>query len=207
MFLFTLISGKTVHLPIGKKVVPKKAFASMVEANELLQEATKEVDAYRKQVIEECKLLKEEAVKQGFDEGLEKLNTHILKLDKTLKTISEEVKNQILPLALKAVRKIVGEELKLAPDRIIDVVMQALKPVVQHHKITIYVNRDDLKIIENNKKKIKSILQQVEVLSFQERADIEAGGCIIETESGIINAQLENQLLALEAAFKTFIKK
>ena len=36
---------------------------------------------------------------------------------------------------------------------------------------------------------------------------IEPGGCIIETEAGIINAQLENQWRSLENAFESFMKK
>mgnify|MGYP000925765657 CR=1 FL=1 len=32
-----------------------------------------------------------------------------------------------------------GEELKLHPDRIVDIVVQALKPVTQHYKIKIFV--------------------------------------------------------------------
>lgn len=84
--------------------------------------------------------------------------------------------------------------------------MQSLKPVVQHHKITIYVNKKDLTLIEENKSSIKEILEQVESLSIQERSDIEVGGCVIETEAGIINAQLENQWRALERAFKSFME-
>ena len=63
-------------------------------------------------------------------------------LDRELKEIREEVHKKILPLALKAARKIIGEELKLHPDRIVDIVMTALKPVTQHRKIVLYVNRD-----------------------------------------------------------------
>ena len=36
---------------------------------------------------------------------------------------------------------------------------------------------------------------------------MEPGGCLIETEAGIINAQLENQWRSLEAAFKAYTEK
>ena len=54
--------------------------------------------------------------------------------------------------------------------------------------------------------KIKKIFERLENLSIQERDDIEPGGCIIETEAGIINAQLENQWRSLEIAFDEFMK-
>lgn len=97
-----------------------------------------------------------------------------------------------------------GEELKLHPDRIVDIVMTSLKPVTQHRKIVIYVNHADLEQLELNRNKIKKIFEHLDSLSIQERDDIEPGGCMIETEVGIINAQLETQWRALEAAFESF---
>ncbi|MBI3211529.1 MAG: HrpE/YscL family type III secretion apparatus protein, partial [Simkania negevensis] len=41
--------------------------------------------------------------------------------------------------------------------------------------------------------------------SLEDREDIAPGGCIIETEAGIINASLANQWQALEAAFAAFM--
>lgn len=119
----------------------------------------------------------------------------------------KEVHKNILPLALKAAKKIVGEELKLHPDRIVDIVLNSLKPVTQHKKIIIYVNKVDLAMLEENREKLKQAFERLESLSVQERSDIEPGGCMIETEAGIINAQLENQWRALENAFESFHKK
>jgi type III secretion protein L len=42
----------------------------------------------------------------------------------------------------------------------------------------------------------------LEVFQIQERNDIQPGGAVIETEGGIINAQISNQLQVLERAFK-----
>ncbi|NGX36596.1 MAG: hypothetical protein K1000chlam1_01445, partial [Candidatus Anoxychlamydiales bacterium] len=53
----------------------------------------------------------------------------------------------------------------------------------------------------------KEILELTQIFSLEERNDIEPGGCIIETEKGIINAQLDNQFRAIEAAFKAFEQK
>jgi type III secretion protein L len=69
------------------------------------------------------------------------------------------------------------------------------------------VHHDDLVELEKSKSKIKKMFEHLESLSLQERDDIEPGGCMIETEAGIINAQLENQWRALEAAFETFMRK
>ena len=99
-----------------------------------------------------------------------------------------------------------GTQLELKPETIVDIVLQALSPAMQNLRVTIYVNKIDKDILETEKPKLKSLLEQVQVLSIQERPDISPGGCIIETEGGIINATIENQWRALESAFEKYMK-
>lgn len=207
MKYFSLLSGQEVHTAPGQKIIPSAEFSILHDASELLQIVQKEAEEYKREVVKESERIKEEAFKEGFDQALLSLNKHILLLDQELKHIREDIQKKLLPLAIKAARKIMGEELKLHPDRIVDIVMTSLKPVTQHRKITIYVNRTDLEQIESQKPKIKQIFEHLENLSIQERTDIEPGGCIIETEAGIINAQLENQWHNLEIVFESFMKK
>jgi len=204
---FTLLSHETVEIEPGEKIIPKAEFSKAISAQELLTKVKKQTEEYRNHVIEECERLKEASEKEGFQEGLKKLNEHVLTLSHLIKEIREEINQKILPLSLQAARKILGEELKLHPDRIVQIVSQALKPVAQHHRITIYLNKADLERVEAKKSKIRKILEQAEVFTLRERDDIEPGGCIIETEAGIINAQLENQWRAMENAFKSFMGK
>lgn len=204
---FSLISGKEVRVAPGEKIVPAKEFETLENANEILKTVKAEGFAYRQEVAKESEKIKEQAFQEGFQEGLVSLNKHLFALDEELKILREDIQKKILPLALKAAKKIIGEELRMHPDRIVDIVLTSLKPVTQHRKIVIYVNKADLDMLESAKSKIKSIFEHLENLSIQERGDIEPGGCMIETEAGIINAQLENQWRALEAAFEAFMKK
>ncbi|MDP1608546.1 MAG: HrpE/YscL family type III secretion apparatus protein [Chlamydiales bacterium] len=205
--LFSLFSDQEVHIAPGEKVIPGREYSTLHKALEILKITRKEALKFAKEAAKEAETIKELAFKEGFQEGLTSLNKHILALDQELETLRTEVQQKILPLALKAARKLVGEELKLHPDRIVDIILTSLKPAVQHKKIIIYVNKADLETLEANKPRIRQIFEHLESLSIQERDDIEPGGCIIQTEAGIINAQLENQWQALETAFTTFMKK
>jgi len=207
MKFFSLFSGTDVKIHPGKKRIPAKEFSTAAKANEILKTVKQEAAAFKKELIEEAEKTKEIAFQEGFQEGLTSLNEHLLALNQELKELRLDIQKKILPLSLKAARKIIGEELKLHPDRIVDIVLNSLKPVTQHKKITIFINKSDLKELEENKPKIRKIFEHLESLSIQERDDIEPGGCIIETEAGIINAQLENQWRALESAFESFMAK
>jgi len=204
---FTLISGQEVRSAPDKKVIPGKEFSTMQTAEEVLLTVKKDAFDYKKEVVAEAEKIKEAAFQEGFQEALTSLNKHLLLLDNELKKLREDIQKKLLPLAISAARKIMGEELKLHPERIVDIVINSLKPVTQHRKVIIYANKADIEQLEASKPKIKSIFEHLENLSIQERADIEPGGCIIETEAGIINAQLENQWRSLEIAFESFMKK
>ncbi|HLB52620.1 MAG TPA: HrpE/YscL family type III secretion apparatus protein [Chlamydiales bacterium] len=204
MKLFSLLSGKQVHLQPGKKRVPASEFSLLINAAELLDTARKEATDFRKEVAIEAEQIREQAFQEGFQEGLKTWNHQLLILEEGVKKLREEISEKILPLALGAAKKIFGEELKTHPDRIIDIIRNVVKPVVQHKKIHIYVNKSDLPILEEKKSELKALFEHLESLVIQERSDIEPGGCMIETEAGILNAQLENQWRALEAAFKTY---
>ncbi len=204
MKFFSLIYQEEIHPATDDKVIPAEDFSTLMETNEILKRTKEDVAHYKLEIEKECTQLKEKATEEGFSEGLTRFNEHIIHFDKQLRLIRMELQKQILPLALKAAKKIVGEQLNIHPETIVEIVIQALTPVMQNHRFNIYVNKADKEILETEKHKIKNILEQVQVLTVQERNDVAPGGCIIETESGIINASLENQWRALESAFAKY---
>lgn len=206
MKFFSLIYQGEIHPATNEKVIPAEDFSTLMQASEVLDKAKEDAAHYKKEIEKECEQLKQRAQEEGFQEGLIRLNEHIIHFDKQLSLIRLNLQNQILPLALKAAKKIVGEQLEVRPETIVEIVIQTLSPVIQNHRFTIYVNKEEKEVLEANRARIKSILEQVQVLNIQERADVAPGGCIIETESGIINATIENQWRALEIAFNKYMK-
>lgn len=206
MKYFSLIYQGEIHPAEDEKVIPAEEFSTLMQASEILERAKEDAEQFKKKTEEEGRKLKEKAQEEGFDEGLQKFNEHLIHFDRQIRLIRMDLQKQILPLALKAAKKIVGEQLNLHPETIVEIVIQTLAPVLQNHRITIYVNKVDKEILETQKPKIKSILEHVQVLTIQERNDVSPGGCIIETESGIINASIENQWRALESAFDKYMK-
>ena len=207
MKFFSLIYKGEIHPATDDKVIPAEDFSTLMEAHEILRCAQEDAEHHKELVQQECLQLKAEAIESGFAEGLSKFNEHLIHFDKQLHLIRMELQKQILPLALKAAKKIVGEQLTLRPETIVEIVIQTLTPVTQNHRFTIYVNKVDKEILEAHKPQIKNILEQVQVLTIAERNDIAPGGCVIETESGIINASIENQWRALESAFEKYTAK
>ena len=206
MKYFRLIKQDSVHIVEGEKIVPASEFSTLVEAHELLEESQKQVSVFRDEVAKECEQLKEEAKKAGFEEGLKQWNDQLAHLEKETANVREEMEETVVPLALTAIKKIIGRELEQKPETIVDIVATSLRSLSQHHRVHIYVNKTDLELVEESRDRFKEIFEHLERLSITARDNVEKGGCVIETEAGIINAQLENQLRVLESAFHTFFQ-
>ncbi|MCH9625124.1 MAG: Yop proteins translocation protein L [Chlamydiales bacterium] len=206
MKFFDLIEEDHIHIAPDTKVIPAKQFAKLKTVTEIIRQTKKEAVRYRTAVASECEILKEEADRAGFEQGLHQWSEQLFFLKKEIENVRKEIENSIVPLALTAVKKIVGRELETHPETIVDIVSTALKTVSQHRKISIYVHPSEQELVEKKRSEIKQLFDHLESLSIVAREDVQPGGCIIETEAGIINAQLENQLQALKAAFKSFLQ-
>ncbi len=207
MKLFTLIRSGSIHFAKKTKIVPSEEFSELLKAKEIVTKAKQDTKALMEETHVECDKIKKDAYEEGLQKGLEEFNQQLLYLNQEIKQLRIELQQQILPLALKTAKKIVSDELKMNPEAIVNIVQQTLKPVVQAENIKIFVNKGDIPYLEKKKEDFKNLFERLDSLSIEERPDIEPGSCVIETEAGIINATLENQWRALEAAFENFAKK
>lgn len=206
MYSFTLMKKGEVHTGKGK-VIPEKDASAAIEAEELLQAAREEAEEIIAEAKKDGEEIRAQAQKEGFDEGLEKFNDHIHLFEDKVRVLRHEMQKAMLPLVLKATKKIVGNELELNPDSVVNIVLESIKSVSQAKVVKLYVNRIDLEVLEKEKEKLKSIFEGLESFNIEERSDIDRGSCIIETEKGILNATLENQYRALERAFENYRKR
>ncbi|MEM1281989.1 MAG: HrpE/YscL family type III secretion apparatus protein [Chlamydiota bacterium] len=200
--LFSLIHGNEIHLAPKQKIIPSEQLQTILDAKGVLEKVQEDAIAYREEVTQECEALKEQAQKEGYEAGFQDWAEHILKFQKEIGIIRQEYVKMLAPVALKATQKIVGKAFELSNDLIYQIVENALKPVLQHKHITVYVNREDVQFLEEHREDLKSLFESIEILSIREREDVAKGGCVIETEGGIINARLENQWAILEKAFE-----
>lgn len=206
MKLFETIQKENVHLAPGKKVIPAAEFSVLVEAKELLEKAKAEAHQFRLDTAAECEKLKVEADKRGFEEGLKKWNEKIEEMEQEIARVRKDMENSLVPLALAAVKKIIGREVELKPETIVDIIATSLKAVSHHRKVALFLNKNDIEIVEKNRPQLKALFEHLQSLTISTREDVPPGGCIIETEAGIVNVGLDQQLAALESAFRAFVQ-
>lgn len=204
--LFSLIHGADIHLTPENKVIPAKIISDSLDAAQMLKKVQDDIAKYRKEVEEECVALRNQAKEKGFEEGLKQWADKIKELEEHIENVRGEMSEVMVPVALKAAKKVVGREIELSPRTVLDIIRSNLKAVTAHSNITIYVSKKDLDLVEKEKDHLKQLFEKVESFTIRERGDIEPGGCVIETEGGIINARLDNVWQTLEKAFESLLK-
>ena len=198
--LFSMIDGRSITIAPGTKRLPTDAFSTLLSCTDLLEATKKDAENYRKQVTAECEEIKAHAEAEGFQAGFDQWAQTVSYLEKEVAKVKEELQKVVMPVAIKAAKKIVAAELEVNPKVVLDIVASTLKSISQHKRIVLYVGKQDFDLIESSKSQLKPIFEELESLSIREREDIEPGGCVVETEVGIVNARLKDRWRTLETA-------
>ncbi|MFZ4772894.1 MAG: FliH/SctL family protein [Chlamydiia bacterium] len=188
----------------GQKIVRHQDWQELLTLDSLIQQAEDELTKAR----EKLALDRIEEEKKGFDEGFIKGETvffeHLKLFEEKLKELRIEMERSVLPIALKATKKIVAKELETNPETILDIVLDAIKPVITCKVVRIFVRKEDFEYLIKEKHHIKSLFEAAESFTIGFKEDLEPGSCLIETDKGVINTTIDLKIKALELAFERF---
>ena len=177
------------------------------EAEEIVQDPLQE-ESYQEKLAR----IEKEAYQKGFEQGqrdgltLEKkqmeekakqLETIFSGLTDLKAQIYHESESELLNLSVLMAKKIIREEIKADGGIIRHTIQAALKSLVDKQHIRILLNPEDMEEVRNL---LPELAAQSKGGQFQLVEDnaIDAGGCILETGFGRINATIEDQLGELE---------
>lgn len=166
--------------------------------------------------------LKGRAYAKGFTEGekagidsdrknlksvLDTLGQVVRQLDEIRNEIYRYSEKEVVSLAMGIATKIVRHEITINKNVILNVLKQALKKIVDCDKIKIRVNPSDLQFLKTQNHQFSHLVDNMGSIVFEEDETILTGGCLIETNSGDIDARIDKQLEAVEEAFKSEFAK
>ena len=120
--------------------------------------------------------------------------------EELLKTSEES----IVRLSVAIARRMVGEEISENPEVVLSTVRRALKHIREKEHVVVRVNPEELKVVREHASEWLAIVEGTKSLEIEEDERIRRGGCLVETESGNVEAQIERQLQTLE---KTLVEK
>jgi flagellar assembly protein FliH len=187
-----------------------------------LSDDSLEGNKYYKGRNTKIKAIEAQAYLRGFNRGekvgFDMSQKMIESISNTLRNVAAEIsklreqiyidtEKEMVELALAIAKKIVCHEVKISKNTVIDVARKALKKIEDHDKIKIKVSPADLEYIEKAKILDSNLADNIEGMTFEAEETISNGGCVIEMDTGAIDARIEKQFQAVEAALRAAFKK
>lgn len=152
------------------------------------------------------KLGKEEGYKAGLEEFvkyMDEAKNLITQLVREREQVLNIVEPELARLSVSIARKIIGEELQINRDTVLNIVKSAMQKVKSSEEVTIKVNPDDLDYVNENKDVFSRLVEGLKSLEITSDPRVDRGGCMIETNLGSADARVSTQLEAIELAFKS----
>ncbi|DAA96441.1 TPA: hypothetical protein CPT80_04670 [Candidatus Gastranaerophilales bacterium HUM_9] len=160
---------------------------------------------------EEAVQIKQNAYQEGYNLGLQQATSEIENFKNVLGAFmgaEDKVFNLIAPnileLSMSIAQKIIKHEAKIDVQIVVDTVMDALKMLSKNEpKIVLRVNPIQVQYLKDTlPEKIKSLGMETKLSVLSDEA-ITEGGCIIQTNNGMIDATIEAQLGIVQMALRS----
>lgn len=187
-------------------VVSKEAFDAQGKARAIIDEARDEALQIRKEAKEVLDQVKDEMEKArkmgeeaGFQDGQAKALEALNKIHLLREKMFQNVEPQLVKLAFSIAEKIIGQQIQENDAAIVEIIRQALDSAIGN-KILVRVNPADIEKVKAHQPALVGHVEATKTISFKEDEMVKQGGCVVESEIGTIDAQLETQLVAIKKA-------
>lgn len=159
---------------------------------------------------EDAENIKKSAFEEGYRCGLEKAEEDLDKFRASLsdfmnakKDVFEYIAPDILEISVDIAKKIIKKELESDPQVLLNTIIDVLKTVSKNEpKIVIRVKPQAVPFIKDT---IPNITYQYGIdskINIVSDPSIEEGGCIFQTNNGIVDASIDTQLEIIKKALE-----
>ena len=187
---------------VSNKVLPHEVYEGKKRAREIVDAAQAEAKAILERAALDAAALSETARREGYEEGLLQWNEALLEAERAREALCRESERQIVAVGLKVAEKIIGERIREQPATIVSIVAEALKTVRRERDLVIQVNPSHVEELRQRVDRLQALAGGSRTVRVVAAENIAPGGCIIESELGKIDAQLETQLRCFERALR-----
>ncbi len=131
------------------------------------------------------------------------LDSFFLALQRVLHSSNEAMaewyrlaEEELGPIVADIAQRVVIDELKISRANILAIVKDAMSEITHASTARVRVNPFDSALMKSFEEEIKACAQSVKEIEIVDDPTIE-GGCVIETEGGLVDARIENKIAVL----------
>jgi type III secretion protein L len=178
-------------------VVAKEDFEAIQSSNEIIARAQQQAQEIINAARAQEQRITEEAKARGREEGRVEVSAELARAKQQAAMILKSAENDIVSLSLEIARKIIGRDLERDPQVVMEICANAVEGVRNAKQLVLRVNPQDGAFLRQNKKAIMDLVARSVDIAFKDDPSVESGGCVIQTEFGTIDAQLDTQFKML----------
>ena len=190
--------------PLTSQILDEHRIQAENEKLELLMHARGEAVAIIAKAEKEAKKTKKEIAEKAREEGLKtaeaEIEERLSRLDELLDRLAstqehcrQEHEKEMVKLALTCARQLINREISLDERVIDDCVREVFNESSVQGSITLLLNSDDIKLINEQRAQLLTDFPQIHDLKIEVGEGIERGGCILESSMGRIDASLHSK--------------
>ncbi|MCK4257436.1 MAG: hypothetical protein KAX49_00565 [Halanaerobiales bacterium] len=207
-----LFAEKSADHDLVKEVLDREVDQS-TDTQNLIDEAKFEVETLYAQAEQEILAAKEAGYQEGYNEGVQKglqtgfeefinhteefiknLESETARTQMVLSSQIEGISARLIRLSVQIAKRIIGHQVELKPELIINQIENILSDISRVKTLAIRVNPSQLEIVRGFEERFLSLTQGIEGIDFVVDHSLEPSDCIIETDSGGVDATIDTQL-------------
>lgn len=174
-------------------VLNAEEFEAKTDAKQIRAKAQEEAEAIKAEALR----FKEEVFAKAREEA--KADVHARAAEEIARAklqagqVLADSERDVLELALKIAAKIIGRDLERDPELMMEIVANCTEAARSAKAMIIKVHPEDGKILREKKPRFMELVGRQVDISIRDDAEIERGGCIIQTEYGTIDGLIRTQ--------------
>jgi flagellar assembly protein FliH len=145
------------------------------------------------------------AAEQSVAESVRRLAALVSSVHESHASFFRAAERQVGDLALQIAQKVVEREIENMPDLAINVIRSALEEMDGRTAVRVRVNPDDVELLRRRWTQVVPPGIGADRIELQADERVQAGGAVIETTHGQVDAQLDSKLAQLGNALWTFV--
>jgi type III secretion protein L len=189
----------------GQSIVRAAEYEDLTTARDLLERATAEANRLREEAQQAFEQKQIEGHRNGFEDGARTMATRMLQWDHEIQSYLGQLEQQTIGIVLNAVRMVIGE----SSDQ--DVVRRIVAGLVEDFKkeTGLVLRVSSGQFTETQRYLNERAAESTQNLDIKVVGDdkLEDTACILETQTGLVDASVETQIQAFEEAMNHALSK
>jgi type III secretion protein L len=122
-------------------------------------------------------------------------------------SILAEAEPELIELACRIAEKIIGRDLEREPELLLEICANAIENLRAAKAMLLRVHPKDAKVLREKRPELIELIGRSVDIAIRDDAEVQPGGCIVQTEFGVMDAQLETQFKALRTLFEAGVSE